>query len=61
MKNFRFALLVVALFASATFLGGCNTVEGVGEDLESTGEFIADTAEDASDGDDVDSSDDDDN
>lgn len=30
-------------------LSACNTVEGVGRDLEATGDAVADTAEDAKD------------
>lgn len=37
-------LLAVAGF-SATALSGCNTVEGAGQDLESAGEAVEDTAD----------------
>lgn len=37
--------ITVALLAGGLALAGCNTVEGVGEDLESAGEAIENTAE----------------
>jgi predicted small secreted protein len=39
MANRLFALLV-----SVLVLGGCNTVHGVGQDLESVGETVSDAA-----------------
>ncbi|AUC88601.1 entericidin A/B family lipoprotein [Alteromonas hispanica] len=39
--------LFVALVMGAS-LGGCATIEGAGEDIESAGDAIEDTAEDAS-------------
>lgn len=31
----------------AAMLGGCNTVEGIGEDLAAAGNFIANSADDS--------------
>ena len=39
-------LLVMLCFAAVP-LTACNTIEGVGEDIEASGEFISDTADDA--------------
>lgn len=36
--------------AIALAVAGCNTVEGVGEDVEATGEALDEAAEDAGDG-----------
>ena len=43
MENFRYlgAVLILAFGLSA-----CNTVEGIGEDVEAGGEAISETAED---------------
>lgn len=41
-----FAMALAFLGAMAT-LGGCNTTEGVGEDIEAAGDAISDTARDA--------------
>lgn len=38
-------IVTVALLAGGLALAGCNTVEGVGEDLESAGEAVQNTAE----------------
>jgi predicted small secreted protein len=43
-----FAFVSLALITAAT-LNACNTTEGVGEDIEATGDAIADTARDAKD------------
>ncbi len=43
-----FAFVSLAL-VTAALLNGCNTTEGVGEDIEATGDAIADTARDAKD------------
>ncbi|MGI9509941.1 MAG: entericidin A/B family lipoprotein [Geminicoccaceae bacterium] len=40
-------LIALGLLAS---LNACNTVSGVGKDMEATGEAITDTAEDAKEG-----------
>lgn len=43
-------LLFLLLAMSTLFLvSGCNTMQGVGEDLEQAGESIEETAEDAAD------------
>jgi len=39
------AVFIVLLAASPAFLTGCNTMEGVGEDVEEAGEKIEDAAE----------------
>jgi len=44
----KFVFLLLALGA-VLVLSACNTVEGVGRDIEATGDAVADTAEDASD------------
>ena len=41
------ALGVVSLGLSGVAMTGCNTTEGVGEDIEAVGESIDETAEDA--------------
>lgn len=41
-----FAALVFVLAAAAA--AGCNTVEGVGQDMQAAGQAVEDTAEDAS-------------
>lgn len=38
------AILLLALFAAAT-LGGCNTMEGAGKDIEKAGEEVQDAAD----------------
>ncbi|MFG0259029.1 MAG: entericidin A/B family lipoprotein [Phycisphaerales bacterium JB041] len=38
-----------AVAASLAIVTGCNTVEGVGEDVEAAGDAVADTARDAND------------
>jgi predicted small secreted protein len=43
-------LVALAALVGAVSLGACNTVEGVGEDVEQAGESIDDTAEDLNDG-----------
>jgi|GEM_PF-3474309 len=35
------------LFAALLLIGACNTFEGAGEDVESLGEGMSDTADDA--------------
>jgi predicted small secreted protein len=37
---------LMALFLMALVLSGCNTVEGMGEDVEAAGGAMSDTAED---------------
>jgi len=41
----RYPALLVFLLASVGFLAGCNTVAGVGEDVEAAGDAIEDKAE----------------
>jgi predicted small secreted protein len=41
--------LVGALLVAGVFIGGCNTVEGVGRDIENLGDAIEDEADDARD------------
>lgn len=36
--------LVLAVLAAATFLTACNTIEGVGKDVEKAGDKIQQTA-----------------
>lgn len=40
-----FILCSVLLAAIAVFVSGCNTIEGMGEDIESGGERIQEAAE----------------
>tara|TARA_R110002095_G_scaffold66519_1_gene56467 strand:+ start:1418 stop:1603 length:186 start_codon:yes stop_codon:yes gene_type:complete len=42
-------LCLSALAGSSVALSACNTVEGVGRDVESVGDSVADTADDAKD------------
>lgn len=43
-----FAFVSLAL-TTAAVLNACNTTEGIGEDIEATGDAISDTARDAKD------------
>lgn len=43
IKNLIFILLVLCFSALST---GCNTISGIGEDLQAAGEAIQNTAED---------------
>ncbi|MCI0364967.1 MAG: hypothetical protein L0Y44_13870 [Phycisphaerales bacterium] len=45
----RFTLVSCALALAALFIAGCNTVQGVGEDLSAVGQGLADVAEDVKD------------
>ena len=40
-------LLVLATFLALPALTACNTIEGVGEDVQATGDAVSDTARDA--------------
>lgn len=40
-------LLALWLICASLALAGCNTTAGVGRDIEATGDFIEDSAEDA--------------
>ncbi|MFZ5539362.1 MAG: entericidin A/B family lipoprotein [Pseudomonadota bacterium] len=44
-----FALMLLAMFSTAT-LTACNTMAGVGKDVEKVGDKIEDKAEDCKDG-----------
>ena len=44
-------LIAVAAIVAAASLGACNTMEGVGEDVEAAGQEIEETAEETHDGD----------
>ena len=44
-------LIALAALMGAVSLGACNTVEGVGEDVQDAGEAIDDAAEETHDGD----------
>ena len=43
------AFFVLLALGAGFVLSACNTIEGAGRDIESAGDSIADTAEDASD------------
>lgn len=45
----RFTMMTAALAVAALFVGGCNTLQGLGEDLSAAGEGLADVAEDIAD------------
>lgn len=45
----RKLLVALGLSFPAVALAGCNTISGIGEDLETVGDEIEDTAEDAKD------------
>lgn len=51
-RRFTSPLIALAALAGAAALGACNTMEGVGEDVQSAGEAIEDTAEEGTDNDD---------
>ncbi|WNO54910.1 entericidin A/B family lipoprotein [Stakelama saccharophila] len=40
-------IIGIAFVASAILVSACNTVEGVGRDVQSAGDTVADTANDA--------------
>lgn len=42
--NRSLAILLLALFSAAT-LGGCNTIEGAGKDIEKAGEEVQEAAD----------------
>lgn len=44
-------LIALAALMGAVSLGACNTVEGVGEDVEAAGQAIDEAAEETNDGD----------
>jgi predicted small secreted protein len=45
-RTLRRTLLAAMLIATAA-VGACNTAEGIGKDVESTGDAVKDTARDA--------------
>ncbi len=47
LKPFWMTLCAATVAASCIGLSACNTVEGVGRDVESAGDAVADTANDA--------------
>jgi predicted small secreted protein len=47
LSNEANRLLAIALLGSAFLLGACNTMEGLGQDLQAGGESIEEEAEDA--------------
>lgn len=49
MRKFTSPLIAVALLG-ASALAACNTVEGVGEDVQAAGQAVEETAEEANDG-----------
>jgi predicted small secreted protein len=51
MKRVAFWLLPLMSTAALAAMSGCNTVEGVGRDLERAGDAIQDEADDARDND----------
>ncbi|HLT02394.1 MAG TPA: entericidin A/B family lipoprotein [Geminicoccaceae bacterium] len=48
-SELRWLFGLTALLFMALVLGGCNTVEGMGEDVEAAGGAMSDTAEDVED------------
>ena len=49
LKGIYASVIAAVLVSGSAILVGCNTTEGVGKDLESTGDAIKDTARDAND------------
>lgn len=43
-------LVAMAAIIGAVSLGACNTVEGVGQDVQQAGEAVEETAQEANDG-----------
>ena len=46
VRKFAAAMCLALLFGSIGSLTACNTVEGAGEDMQSAGEAVSDTAQD---------------
>ena len=46
----RFSALIVLALLSMAVLSGCNTVKGVGKDVQKVGEKVEDKAQDCKDG-----------
>lgn len=49
MRKFTSPLIAFALL-SASFVAACNTVEGVGEDVQAAGQAVEQTAQETNDG-----------
>ncbi|HEV7368784.1 entericidin A/B family lipoprotein [Arenibaculum sp.] len=47
LSNEATRLLAVALLGSTFFLGACNTMEGLGQDMQAGGESLEEEAEEA--------------
>jgi len=48
-KNLKAAVVIALALAGTLALGACNTMEGVGQDVQSGGSALEDTARDAKD------------
>ena len=48
-RKLTFAMMA-ALIGAASFLAACNTVEGAGRDVQSAGQAVEQTAQEANDG-----------
>lgn len=49
-RKFISPLVALAALVGAASLGACNTVEGVGEDVEQAGQTLEEAAEESNDG-----------
>ena len=49
LKGIYASVIAMVLLSGSSILTGCNTTEGVGKDIESTGDAIKDGARDAKD------------
>jgi predicted small secreted protein len=49
-RKFTSPLIALALLAGGVSLSACNTVEGVGEDVEAAGQAVDEAAEESNDG-----------
>ena len=45
------AIRIITALATAVLLSACNTIQGAGQDIESVGKTLEETAEDIEDGD----------
>lgn len=43
--NKSFIAMLFAFLLSASFVAGCSTIEGAGEDIETAGEIVQDAAD----------------
>ena len=50
MSNVKTPLIALAALFAAGSLAACNTVEGVGEDVQAAGKAVEETAQEANDG-----------